>query len=145
MSLSTKRLSKELSLLKKEGIEGIDIIDTENILNWKAIIQGPNESPFEGGQYSVEIFFGNNYPLKPPSVKFISPIFHPNVYLDGRICVDILQGEWTPSQNVRSILLSLRSLLLDPNPFSPANRKAADLFKNNKELYNSEVRRMIIN
>ena len=88
----------------------------------------------------MEINFSDDYPVKPPSVKFISPIFHPNVYRDGKICVDILQGEWSPAQNVRTILVSIRSLLMDPNPNSPANRDAAIIFKRDIEEYNKKVK-----
>jgi ubiquitin-conjugating enzyme E2 A len=78
--------------------------------------------------------------MKPPSVKFISHIYHPNVYKGGSICVDILQSEWSPAQNIRTILLSIRSLLMDPNPTSPANREAANLYVKDKESYNQKVK-----
>lgn len=143
MSFATKRLCKELSVVQNESIEGITIINSDDIFIWKAIIDGPKDSPFEGGKFKIDIKFDNNYPVKPPAVKFTSPIFHPNIYKDGRICVDILQGEWTPTQNIRTVLLSLRSLLIDPNPFSPANREAAELFRNSKDNYNSRIKEMI--
>ena len=143
MSFSTLRLTRELVKLKKEQLEGVKIIDTNNISKWTAIIKGPPDTPFEKGEFEIELRFGNDYPVKPPSVKFITPMFHPNIYKDGKICVDILQGEWSPVQNIRTILVSLRSLLMDPNPNSPANREAANLLRSDINLYNERVRNLI--
>ena len=143
MSFSATRLSRELLKLKEESVDGVEIVNTDDISTWKAIIYGPPGTPFENGKFDMELKFYDTYPVKPPSVKFVSEIFHPNVYRDGKICVDILQGEWSPAQNVRTILISIRSLLMDPNPNSPANRDAANLLRNNKDAYNEKVRKMI--
>ena len=143
MPIAIKRLTKELSNLMNEDLDDFKILDSNDIMNWKASIYGPKNSIFEGGKYDLEIKFSLEYPTKPPSVKFLTPIFHPNVYKDGRICVDILQSEWTPSLNVNSILISLRSLLLDPNNNSPANRDAANLLRKNPSEYSSKVQEMI--
>jgi ubiquitin-conjugating enzyme E2 A len=90
------------------------------------------------------IRFDSDYPIKPPSVKFITTMYHPNIYRDGKICIDILQPhEWVSTQTVRTIMLSIISLLCDPNPASPANREAAELFVKDKNAYNTKVRLMI--
>ena len=143
MPIAIKRLTKELSNLMNEDLDDFKILDSNDIMNWKASIYGQKNSIFDGGKYDLEIKFSLEYPTKPPSVKFLTPIFHPNVYKDGRICVDILQSEWTPSLNVNSILISLRSLLLDPNNNSPANRDAANLLRKNPSEYSSKVQEMI--
>ena len=140
MSFTIVRLTKEIIKLKEEEIEGVEIITTDNINLLKAVMEGPRDTPYEEFKYNLELNFGDSYPMKPPSVKFISPIYHPNVYKDGKICVDILQNEWTPAQNIRTVLLSIRSLLMDPNPRSPANREAANMYVKNKELYNTKVK-----
>ena len=140
MSFTIVRLTKEIIKLKEEEIEGVEIITTDNINLLKAVMEGPPDTPYEEFKYNLELKFGDSYPMKPPSVKFISPIYHPNVYKDGKICVDILQNEWTPAQNIRTVLLSIRSLLMDPNPRSPANREAANMYVKNKELYNTKVK-----
>uniref|UniRef100_A0AAY5K4J6 UBC core domain-containing protein n=1 Tax=Esox lucius TaxID=8010 RepID=A0AAY5K4J6_ESOLU len=73
------------------------------------------------------INFTEEYPNKPPTVRFVSKMFHPNVYADGSICLDILQNRWSPTYDVSSILTSIQSLLDEPNPNSPANSQAAQL------------------
>ena len=140
MSFTNLRLTKELSKLKNEKIDGIEIIDPSNLRIWEAKITGPSDTPYADHDFKIEIIFTDDYPVKPPYVKFISSIFHPNIYRDGKICVDILQGEWSPVQNVRTILVSIRSLLMDPNPNSPANRDAAVIFKRDIEEYNNKVK-----
>lgn len=143
MSLATLRLTRELAKLKKDKLDGIEVTETDDIMHWYAKIMGPPETPFEGGVFKLEFKFHSDYPVKPPSVKFLTNMFHPNIYRDGKICVDILQSEWTPAQNIRSILVSIRSLLMDPNPNSPANRDAAKLFVSNLEEYNNRVKKII--
>jgi ubiquitin-conjugating enzyme E2 A len=142
-NLTINRLNKELTKLNNDTIEGIIINEPTSLFEWNVQILGPKDTPFEEGIFDIKIIFDNTYPIKPPSVKFLSKIFHPNIYFDGKICVDILQNEWAPTQNVRTILLSIISLLMDPNPNSPANREAAILYKENKYLYETKIRETI--
>jgi ubiquitin-protein ligase len=146
-----KRLNAELKKIKnsdnKNEMKGIEIFPTDNVLIWVAKMKGPNKSPYENGTYDILIKFTEEYPFKPPSVKFLDPnrIFHPNIYRDGKICVDILQTKWAPALNVTNVLISLRSLLEDPNISSPANREAAILYSENRSKYNEKVKKCISN
>ena len=142
-TFANKRLTKELSQLEKNTIPGITIIPSENIMTWYATIQGPPDTPYEKGTFKIRFRFNDDYPVKAPIVDSITPIYHPNFYRDGKICVDILQSEWSPAQNIRTILLSIMSLLSDPNPASPANREAAILYNTNREEYNKTVREFV--
>lgn len=146
MSIAKLRLTKELKKYNTEDkIDGIIIENTDDIYIWNAQIKGPKETPYENGIFPLRLTFNDDYPVKPPSVKFLVPMYHPNIYSDGKICVDILQvNEWSPSQTIKTILLSISSLLMDPNPESPANRKAAELYMNDRELYNKTVKQYII-
>lgn len=128
-------------MIDKNKTEGIDINTTDDMFLWTAKIKGPKNSPYENGTFELLITFNEQYPIKPPSIKFLNPkkIFHPNIYTDGKICVDILQSQWAPVLNVLKVLISLRSLLEDPNPNSPANRNAAILYVNDREAYNNKV------
>jgi ubiquitin-conjugating enzyme E2 A len=144
-TFANKRLSKELLQLEKNTIPGITILPSDDIMTWHAMIQGPSDTPYEKGKFKIRFRFNDDYPVKAPIVDFITPtpMYHPNIYRDGKICVDILQSEWSPVQNVRTILISIISLLTDPNPNSPANRDAAILYTKSKEEYNIKVRKFI--
>ncbi|OPJ88192.1 ubiquitin-conjugating enzyme E2 B isoform A [Patagioenas fasciata monilis] len=104
-----------------------------------AVIFGPEGTPFEDGTFKLVIEFSEEYPNKPPTVRFLSKMFHPNVYADGSICLDILQNRWSPTYDVSSILTSIQSLLDEPNPNSPANSQAAQLYQENKREYEKRV------
>ena len=89
--------------------------------------------------------FTEEYPVKPPDVRFYTSVFHPNVYNDGKICLDILNNQWSSIFDVRTILESIQSLLDNPNPTSPANTEAARLFTENKKEYNRRVMECVEN
>jgi len=155
------RLSREYEKLLKDPVDNVQFtINANNILEWEFIIIGPVESPYEGGIYQGIIVFPSTYPHDPPTVRFTTKIFHPNVYVGGGggehkagdLCISILHkgtdatsGEhelerWRPLQNVRTIFISIISLLNDPNPDSAANVDAAKLWRDNKELYYKKIR-----
>ncbi len=100
----------------------------DSLFKWEAVIFGPDDSIWEGGIFTLRLDFSEEYPSKPPSIKFLTKMFHPNIYNDGNICLDILKDKWSPVYDVMSILMSIQSLLNDPNPNSPANGEAAQLF-----------------
>ncbi|XP_052383216.1 ubiquitin-conjugating enzyme E2 C-like isoform X2 [Oncorhynchus keta] len=85
---------------------------------------------YEGLRYKLSLEFPSGYPYKAPRVKFITPCFHPNVDDQGFICLDILKDKWSALYDVRSILLSIQSLLGEPNIESPLNTAAAELWDN---------------
>src|SRR5688572_8468495 len=71
----------------------------------------PADTPFEDGTFRLLLTFDDSYPNKPPTVKFLSRMFHPNVYANGELCLDILQNRWSPTYDVAAILTSIQSLL----------------------------------
>jgi ubiquitin-conjugating enzyme E2 A len=110
---------------------------------WQAVIFGPEDTPWEGGTFQLMLEFNEEYPNKPPKVRFVTKMFHPNIYNDGQICLDILQNQWSPIYDISAILTSIQSLLCDPNPNSPANSEAAGLFQTNKREYDRRVRDIV--
>lgn len=138
----TKRLQNELMQLMMNTPAGISAFpDSEsNLFKWTATIKGPEDTYYEGLSFKVALEFSENYPYRPPTVTFISPMYHPNVDMSGRICLDILQDQWSAVQNISSVLLSIQSLLGEPNNSSPLNGEAADLW-NNPELFKKNMER----
>lgn len=135
-----KRLMRDFKRLQTDPPAGISGTPSEsNIMAWHAVIFGPEGTPWEGGTFKLTIAFSEEYPNKAPVVKFVTKMFHPNVYNDGSICLDILQNQWSPIYDVGAILTSIQSLLCDPNPNSPANSEAAALYNENRRAYNKRV------
>lgn len=99
-------------------------------LEWVARLPGPADTPYAHGTFRLALEFPENYPMKPPSVKFVSTIYHPNVSSsDGKICLNVLTREWTPLLKVSTLLLCVSALLSQPNPEDPLNEKAAAMFQ----------------
>lgn len=88
-----------------------------NLLSWTATISGPDDTPYAGLVFKLSFAFPSIYPYAPPTVLFKTPIYHPNVDFSGRICLDILKDQWTASYNIQTVLLSLQSLLGEPNKY----------------------------
>ena len=98
-------------------------------MKWEAVIFGPDETEWEGGVFHLAIEFTEEYPTKPPKVAFAHPqMFHPNIYLNGEICLDILQKNWSQQYTIMSVVQSIQVLLTNPNTDSPANAEAAGLY-----------------
>jgi ubiquitin-conjugating enzyme E2 D/E len=119
---------KELTLEENSNITA-GPIDDSNLYKWSATIMGPKDSPYEGGVFVLDIDFPNNYPFKPPQITFKTKIFHPNISPSGSICLDILQSQWSPALTICKTLLSISSLLTDPNPDDPLDAAAGKLYK----------------
>lgn len=136
-----RRLLKDLSGISqyKEKTIFAQPLD-DDMFTWTAIIVGPPGSVYEDGTFSLVLVFDENYPNHPPEVSFISEMFHPNIYPNGDLCLDILKDRWSPSYDVLGILLSVQSLLNDPNTKSPANIEASKIFENDIEEYSRRVK-----
>ena len=133
MSTYKKRLQAELIEFDKNPPEHCSAgLVEDQLSHWNATIIGPGESPYNGGIFNLDIVFPSDYPFKPPKVRFITKIFHPNINKDGYICLDILKDAWSPALSISKVLLSICSLLTDPNPDDPLEPKAAQLYKTDK-------------
>ena len=117
--------------------------EPDNILKWHAVIFGPQDTLWEDGIFELEMNFKDDYPDSPPDVKFITPVYHPNVYRNGNICLDILQNRWSAACDITAVLNSIRSLFDDPNPNSPANAEAAKDYTDNRPRYNEKVKECV--
>lgn len=137
-----RRLGFEASEMKSTPPENCSAgPKDDNLMNWEATIIGPKGSPFEGGIFHLTIKFPQNYPFRPPEVKFSTPVYHPNINRRGDICLDILKDQWSPALSISKVLLSICSLLTDPNPNDPLDPEVAKIYKENKLQYEITARK----
>eukprot|EP00038_Savillea_parva_P006157 m.162053 g.162053 ORF g.162053 m.162053 type:complete len:247 (-) comp12137_c0_seq1:198-938(-) len=149
---AAKALAAELKDLTVDPLEGVSVNlgEDDNLFSWDVAVFGPPETIYTGGYFKAQLIFPKTYPFSPPEMKFVPPLFHPNVYPDGKICISILHppgedemsGElaserWSPAQRVRTILLSVISLLNEPNTSSPANVDASVAYREWREGKNN--------
>lgn len=150
---------RELQSVNDDPIEGFRIlhVDDSNIFDWQIAIFGPPGTCYEGGYFKAHIRFPGDYPFSAPSFRFLTKIWHPNIYENGEVCISILHppiddpqggelpGErWNPTQSVRTVLLSIISILNDPNTFSPANVDASVAFRNWREGKDNKYKDVIL-
>ena len=114
-----------------------------NIYEWYGIILGPINSIYEGGIFHLNIDFPTDYPFKPPKIYFITKIYHPNISDNGSICLDILKNQWSPALTITKVLLSLSSIMNDPNPYDPLSPKAAYDYLYRKNVFNKIAREYV--
>jgi len=138
-----KRLRKELKEFNENPPENCAAgpISDEDYLKWQAAFLGPANSPYESGIFFLSIKFPNNYPFSPPEVKFVTPVYHCNINISGEICLDIIKSnEWSPALTVSSLMVSIISLLTDPNPDSPLRGDIASLYISNRRAHDMEAK-----
>ncbi|KAL9065568.1 MAG: hypothetical protein Q9157_007431 [Trypethelium eluteriae] len=154
-SVASKRLFQEYRTLTNNPPDGITAgpVSEDDIFVWEALIQGPEDTPFALGVFPAELKFPRDYPLSPPSMKFTCDMWHPNVYPNGNVCISILHPpgddpnhyesaseRWSPIQSVEKILISVMSMLAEPNDESPANVDAARMWREKRGEYERIVR-----
>jgi ubiquitin-conjugating enzyme E2 D/E len=135
-----KRILQEIKDFELSNFISAGPVSKDNIFTWSAKINGPKDSPYEGGIFVLAIDFPKEYPFKPPKINFITKIYHPNINSGGSICLDILNSQWSPALTISKTLLSICSLLTDPNPDDPLVSSIAQLYKNNINKYNEEAK-----
>ncbi|ALC44733.1 CG7656 [Drosophila busckii] len=143
-SSALRALAMEYKSLLEEPVEGfrVKLMNDDNLFEWEVAIFGPPDTLYQGGYFKAHMKFPHDYPYSPPSIRFLTKVWHPNVYENGDLCISILHppvddpqsGElpcerWNPTQNVRTILLSVISLLNEPNTYSPANVDASVMYR----------------
>ncbi|KAJ3435628.1 ubiquitin-conjugating enzyme e2 7-like [Anaeramoeba flamelloides] len=156
-SIAALLLTKQFKELQKNPVEGFSAgLRKGNPFEWDILVMGPPDTIFEGGYFKAELIFSNEYPNNPPTMKFLSDMWHPNIYSDGKVCISILHppGEdewgyekaserWLPIHTVETILISVISMLASPNCESPANIDASVDFKDDYKLFKKKVMRTV--
>ncbi|XP_074314840.1 ubiquitin-conjugating enzyme E2 11-like [Silene latifolia] len=139
--LAVKRIQKELRDMQKDPPSNCSAgPSSSDIFSWRATIVGPMGTPFAGGIFNLSVHFPHDYPIKPPKVKFLTKVYHPNINSEGSICLDILKANWSPALSLPAVLISICSLLSDPNPDDPLEPEIANLYKRNRAIYETTAR-----
>lgn len=135
-----KQVSKELTGLTNDPPEGIKVfVNEQDITDIQATIEGPAGTPYEGGLFRVKLVLGKDYPTAPPKGFFLTKIFHPNVASNGEICVNTLKKDWKQDLGVKHILLTVKCLLIVPNPESALNEEAGKLLLEKYDDYSKRA------
>uniref|UniRef100_A0A672S955 SUMO-conjugating enzyme UBC9-A-like n=1 Tax=Sinocyclocheilus grahami TaxID=75366 RepID=A0A672S955_SINGR len=134
--IALSRLSQERKAWRKDHPFGFVAVPmknpdgTMNLMNWECAIPGKKGTPWEGGLFKLRMLFKDDYPSSPPKCKFEPPLFHPNVYPSGTVCLSILEEDkdWRPAITIKQILLGIQELLNEPNIQDPAQAEAYTIY-----------------
>jgi len=133
--MAINRIHRELDELRNNPSINCMAEQGEDLYNWDATIIGPEETPYAGGHFLLKIHFSQEYPFRPPTVQFMTKVYHPNISSQGVICLDILHKQWSPALTITKVLLSISSLLSDPNPDDPLVSEVAKLYKCDRKAF----------
>mmetsp|Transcript_49076 Transcript_49076/g.66875 ORF Transcript_49076/g.66875 Transcript_49076/m.66875 type:complete len:199 (-) Transcript_49076:458-1054(-) len=135
------RIRKELNECQKDKSSGIIVTITQGIQNLEGIISGPDDTPYSGGKFRIEINIPDGYPFEPPKMRFETKIWHPNVSSQtGAICLDILKDQWSPALTIKTALLSIQALLCSPEPDDPQDAEVANMYKGDQPRFQQTAR-----
>jgi len=136
-----KRILKEINEINNENLDGIKLIPNEqDICDIQAFIEGPADTPYFGGMFRLKLILCKGFPAQPPKAYFITKIFHPNVASNGEICVNTLKKDWKPELGIKHILITVKCLLIVPNPESALNEEAGKLLLEDYDEYASRAK-----
>ena len=139
------RIKKEYQDLQKEKNSNVQVkLVNNDIRHWKGRIKGPIDTCYQGGIFDVDIVIPDDYPFKPPKMKFDTKIWHPNISsVTGAICLDILKNEWTPALTIRTALISLQALMCEPVPNDPQDAVVAKQYMSDIKLFNETAKHWV--
>ena len=139
------RIKKEYQDLQKEKNSNVQVkLVNNDYRHWKGRIKGPIDTCYQGGIFDVDIIIPNDYPFKPPKMKFDTKIWHPNISsVTGAICLDILKNEWTPALTIRTALISLQALMCEPVPNDPQDAVVAKQYMSDIKLFNETAKHWV--
>jgi ubiquitin-conjugating enzyme E2 S len=136
-----RQVTKELVSLQKDPPEGVRVFLNEaDVTDIHAAIDGPESTPYAGGHFRVKLVLSKNFPAEPPKGFFLTKIFHPNVAKNGEICVNTLKKDWKADYGLKHILLTIKCLLIVPNPESALNEEAGKMLLEQYDDYFSRAK-----
>jgi len=133
------RAQKDIAELSLPPTMRTHFPDPEDILNFELKIE-PDEGMYKGGLFKFTFAINNNFPHEPPKVKSTQKIYHPNIDMEGNVCLNILREDWKPVLNLNAVLVGLQFLFLEPNPGDPLNKDAAEDLRLTNENFKRNVK-----
>jgi ubiquitin-conjugating enzyme E2 S len=134
------RLLREIAQLVQAPPEGFTVDATDDYMHINAVLTGPEDTPFAGGQFRLRLDVPDDYPHSALKGTFDTPIFHPNVSPQGDICVNVLKREWREDVTLRHVFMIIRCLLIEPYAESALNPDAARLNMEDYAAYASRAK-----
>lgn len=138
VNASQLRLQKDLTELDLPNSIKLNFPDPSNLYVFNLSII-PQEGYYKQGKFNFKVDISNDFPITPPKIRCLNRIYHPNIDLEGNVCLNILREDWSPVLNLNSILIGLNFLFLEPNPNDPLNKDSANVLVKNKRLFTSNV------
>jgi len=140
-STAGRRIGKELNDLHARPISGVTIDPKEeNVLIWHCTVKGPADSPYKGGTFHFTVTFPDTFPFKPPTVAFLTKIYHPGFNEEGHICLPILRDEWKPSISMQTVLKMIQDKIGKPSVDDPFDTDVAAILKNDKPKFEATAK-----
>eukprot|EP01100_Stratorugosa_tubuloviscum_P008701 TRINITY_DN361_c0_g3_i1.p1 TRINITY_DN361_c0_g3~~TRINITY_DN361_c0_g3_i1.p1 ORF type:complete len:149 (-),score=62.10 TRINITY_DN361_c0_g3_i1:233-679(-) len=138
----SRRLQTEVRQFQSTPVSWCSInLRNDNMFHIIATITGPENSPYEGGRFDIELEIPTEYPFKPPKIKFLTKTYHPNIILkDGTVCTREITDNWSPQMKIQDVLMVLRQLLNEPHIDHPLDPEICELYKNNRAEFNRKAR-----
>lgn len=133
------RVQKDLTELDLPSTMRTDFPDAADLLNFNLYIN-PDDGMYRGGSFKFDFKINTNYPHDPPKVRCTQKIYHPNIDLEGNVCLNILREDWKPVLNLNSVVVGLQYLFLEPNADDPLNKEAAEDLRRNRDQFIRNVK-----
>ncbi|KDN44071.1 putative ubiquitin-conjugating enzyme E2 [Tilletiaria anomala UBC 951] len=136
------RVQKDITELELPKTMKTEFPDPSDLLNFQLTID-PDEGMYKGGSFRFTFTINNNYPHEPPKVKCVQKVYHPNLDLEGNVCLNILREDWKPVLNLNSVMVGLQYLFLEPNADDPLNKEAAEDLRRDRKAFATNVKKTL--
>ena len=138
------RLKKEITELDLPAHAQVNFPDENNIMKFEVFVDlTKEECLWKGAKYKFTVTVLPNYPHDPPKCHCDTQIYHPNIHMQGNVCLNILRADWKPVLGINAVILGLIFLFIEPNPNDPLNEEASSLMRTNEAAFRDKVKKSL--